>query len=390
MSKQSTGLPPAAGLASLAAEGITSAALESGTIPEARLAEILAAGSDASLALAHLLGDIQRSEHAALLAGAEGRVHGAVRREVRRALYRLGRAGIEPSPPAAPAPAAAAADARAEADGWLSHVDGRGDCLVWITKPVSGGLLFISARVNDQEGLGDLTAGETSRRQFRLRSSELRDRHGLRMVGVDWRYADALLAAASARGTPASGPAYPTVRRQLTNDPPAAPEPPIYRHVARDAVDSALAGLSAELLEAPELGSWLPRPADLEPYVRDILAARDSPLVLNRYQQEERVTAILERAARDLFPPGALAPRLEAMAYFFWQTARERQARVALAAAQALTGGTLPHAVPILDALLRQSLATAYEGAQAQAQDAERTSVIVKPTGDIRARSLSK
>ena len=381
MRKRSDTSLPESGFASLAAEGIDSVSLDAGSVPVEHLGEILAAGTDTSLALAHLLGEVPRAEHGALLARANEAAHGPLRREVRRALYRLGQAGIVPSLETSSEPISVGPlTAPQQPEGWLSHVDGAGNQLVWITKPDQGGLLFISARIKDIEGLRDLNAAEISKRQFRAQRRELRDRHGLRMVPVDWRHADALLAAAHARRAPKSGPGYTQLRARLTTDPTRPLEPPIYRHIRRHSVPADLVQQSADLIDAPELHSWLPAPSALEAYAKEILEARESPLVLSQHQQNDRLGGILDRATRDLFPSEVFAPRLEAMAFYFWETGRERHARIALAAAQALAGGTPANAVPILAVLLRQSLAAVYQSAQAAQKEQERDSFIVKPT----------
>lgn len=381
MGKRSAASQPPKGVEALATEGITASSLDAGEIPAERLAAILATGNETSRALTYLLGEVPRTEHAAVLAAAEVTAHGTLRREVRRALYRLRQAGIEPPPPV-PAPEEehrAAASEDAPASGWLSHVDGRGDRLVWITKPIPHGVLFIYARLNDLEGVLDLAAHELSRRQFRAHRDALRDRHGLRMVEVDWRHVDALLVAAPDRRSSSTAPPYTTRRVRLTTDPPAAVEAPIYAHVPRDAVDPSLVAVSGELLDAEELRTWLPDPADVKPYATEILDVKASPLVLSQHQQGERVTSVLERAVRDLYSPAIFAPRLEAMAHYFWKTGRERPARIALAAAHALHGGTPSHAVPVLAELLRQGLAGVYEVLRATAEDEEERSIIVKP-----------
>jgi len=382
MRKRPGGRPPESEFASLAAEGIDGTTLASGCLPAQRLSEILAAGTDASFALAKLLGEVPRPEHGALLAAANDTSHGALRREVRRALYRLRQAGIVPPAQTTPREprAAARADTPSETEGWLSHVDGSGDQLVWITKPAGRALFSVSARINDRDGLWELAAVETSKRQFRAQRDGLRDRHGLRLVPVDWRHADALIAAAHARSAPKSGPSYPRLRTRFTTDPCVPLEPPIYRQIPRDAVATELVDVSADLLDAPELRSWLPAPSVLEPYAREILDSRDSPLVLSHHQQGDRLRSIIDRAVRDVYPAEVFAPRLEAMAFYFWQTGRERHARIALAATHALVVGTPAHAVPLLSALLRQGLSPVYETANVAHQEQERGSLIVKPT----------
>jgi len=364
------------GRAALTADGITPAALASGSVAHERLAEILRADTTIAAALAGLLGEVPRAEHAALLAAAEAHTHGSMRREIRRALFRLHRAGIEP--PAEELARSAEEPRVVELRGWLSHVDGRGDCLMWLTRPAAAGLVLLSARLNDRSGLCDLAMYEISRRQLRIQREELADRHDIRMTRVDWRYIDALLSAArDARH--AGGPSYASLRTRLTADAPGSPDVPIYGHISRESIDPALVDVSTELLNLPELRSWFPAVAELDPYARQILDAQSSPLVLSRHQQDDRVAGIVTRATTELYPADVIAGRLEALAYYLWASARERQARIALAVVEALRGGASPHTVPLLAAFVRQALSAIYTALRTQAEEQQRGSVIVRP-----------
>jgi len=367
------------GLAALGEEGITPELLAAGSPSVAQLTAILAAGTEASLALAYLLGTLPRQEHADMLSAADPATHGALRREVRRALYRLRQSGIEPAQPApGPAPSAAALGAE-EPEAWFSHIDGRGDQLVWITQAGLGGLVFVSARINDQEGMCEISAVEISKRQFRAQRDQLADRHRLRMISVPWRHADAVLDAAQARGSQQGRPSYSTIRTQFTREPPVAVEPPIYEHIARDTVDAALVAVSGELLKEPEFQSWLPHPSVVEPYIQEIMGARESRLVLSQPQQEDRLSSILDRATCELYPAEVWASRFETMAFYLHATSRDRPAQIATAVAQALAGSAQAQAVPALAGLAREALSAIYEAAQAKAKEEERGSVLVKP-----------
>jgi hypothetical protein len=384
MAKKPKTDPHAAGSAVLARHGITAESVGAGAIAADRLADLLRSGGAGGVALARLLGDVPRPEHAALLAAADEESHGVLRREIRRALFRLRQGGIEAPPPPRAAPAGTRAPAGEEIEGWCSPVDGRGDQLVWMTKRVPGGLVFLQARINDVEGVCDLGAHELSRKQFRAQREELRDRHGLRMVGVDWRRIDRLLSDAP-RSATASGPPYAALRRSITQDPAPAPPPApdgntlVHGELPREAIEPDPVAASAELLEHEELRRWMPPPQTLEPYAQEILEAHSSPLVLNRHQQEERVAAVLRRATGELFPADRFAGRLDATAYYLWKTGRERPARVAVATADALRGGIAAIEVPLLAALAQRGISVVYEALKRRAELQEKESLIVKP-----------
>src|SRR3989442_1158662 len=118
----------------------------------------LLAGADGA-ALAGALGELASAEVGALLLALGPRAgERAVRKEIRRAFYRLRQRGVPV--PAPPAPAATPrTPAAPEAEGFLSPFDGRGDRLIWIVRPLpSGGAFLVAAQLNEPEGLRDLSA----------------------------------------------------------------------------------------------------------------------------------------------------------------------------------------------------------------------------------------
>src|SRR5207247_10382038 len=87
------------------------------------------------------------------------------------------------------------------ADGVSPLLDGRGDRLIWILRPLpSGGAFLVAAQVNEPEGLRDVSAGEASRKQIRAARQKLEADSDMRLVAADWRTLDALLVGAHARG----------------------------------------------------------------------------------------------------------------------------------------------------------------------------------------------
>src|SRR5439155_1294186 len=226
--------------ATLVRLGLDPEAVRAGRIGAEAVAPLLAGADGAALAAA--LGELASAEVAALLLALEPRAgERAVRKEIRRALYRLRQRGVPV--PAPPAPAAAArTPAAPEAEGFLSR---------------------------------------------------------------------------------------------LTSEPPRPPAEPVSTRVTAPSAEesAALISGSAALLEEPELRSWFPPPEAAAPFVAEIAGLRDSPLVLSRLAEEERVREILGRAARALFPPAVLARRLPGTAYLLAETGRPLAARRALAVA---------------------------------------------------------
>jgi len=372
-------------------EALRAAGVASDETDPARLLPL--AGRDAALDLAIVmrLARLADDAHARALRTVEA---GAVRAEwkavvkaARRALYLLGQRGvavpeperIERAPRLAPPGAL---------EGWVSAIDGRGDRLIWLARPQrEGGLLVLTAVLNEPAGLRDVSLAELPRKTLRRMERDLQASHRLRMVAADGAYCDALLtegfARARATGTAGVGE-YPTFRARLTSAEPAPRDPPLAARVLGDlGNDAAAAADSARLLDEVEFTTWhLERPT-LAAHVDEITAARESPLVLSRPQQEERVRAVVARALRELFAGdrgGAYRRRLEEMAYYFDATGRRPLAIVALATARALAASTSGgEGIPFFEELTRRSFAVLLEEDAARAREEEKGSVLVRP-----------
>lgn len=341
------------------------------------IVERLGRGSDATHALA--VRD--------LATAAEGRGWKVVVKEARRALYRLSQRGIVP-PPAPVEPPSQPRWAARPFEGWLSGIDGRGDRLVWIVRAQpNGGLLVLTTIMNEPAGLRDVTLAELPRKSLRRMHDDLRTRHHVRMVEADGAYCDALVAEgyerARAAGNAEAVGRYPTLRARMTNHAPASRDPPLITRVAGAAIaDPAALADSVRLFDEIEFFTWtLDRPT-LTPHLVAIAAARESPIVLSRPQQEERVHAALGEARQALFG-GAYAAvyrrRLEEMAYVLHASGRGELARTAAASAAAIARGD--DAIPFFTELLRRSIAALVAEDEAKARAEAEGSVLVRPGG---------
>jgi len=156
----------------LARLGLDAEGVRTGRIGVDAVAPLLE-GADGP-ALAAALGELVSPAVAALLVALEASAGRDVRKEIRRALYRMKQRGVPiPEPPAA-APRAPAPSS--EGEGFVSLFDGRGDRLIWIVRPLAaGGALLVAAQVNEPEGLRDVSAGEASRKQIRAARRRLAD-----------------------------------------------------------------------------------------------------------------------------------------------------------------------------------------------------------------------
>jgi hypothetical protein len=217
---------------------------------------------------------------------------------------------------------------------------------------------------------------------------------GIRLVPADWRTLDALLVEAHERaGSSERDRDYLRVRPRLTSHPPRPPAEPVSTRVAPPSADEsdALAAGAAALLEEPELRGWYPAPDAAAPFVEEIRTIRESPVLVSRMAQEERVREVLRRAAATLFPPATLARRLEGTAYVLAETGRPAPARGALAVAQILRARPAePLDVPLVAALVERSVGALLAETTAREEEQRRTNLVVTPGQALRDRASSR
>lgn len=377
----------------LARFGLDADALAAGTVAPPDVAPRLAGTDGRSIVAA--LADLATPAVARLLVDVEpGVTDRAVRKELRRTLYRLRQRGVavpEPAPPPVAPPSLPADDV----EGFVSAFDARGDRVVWIVRAQpTGGALLVAATLNEPAGLRDVHAGEASRKQIRAIRQRMEAEAGIRMVAADWRILDALLVEAHERaGGGAAERDWLRLRPRLTTDPARPPAEPVSRRAAAPTTEEApaLVAGSAALLTEPELRGWHPTPEAAGPFVEEIRSVRESPIVLSRMAQEERVREVLRRAATTLFPPAALARRLEGTAYVLAETGRSAAARQALAVAAAIrTRPAEALDVPLVAMLVERAVGTLLAESTAREEEARRGSLVVTPGEALRDRASSR
>lgn len=367
--------------------------LGAGATP-AELSAVLNREVAADVAIAHRLGGVASYESAELLQRLEREAPDKrVRKEAKRALYRLQQRGVRlPEETSEPAPTSVTAPA---IEGHVSAVDGRGDQLVWLLKPQPGGVAHLFAVINDPEGLRETSLSTVTRKMLKSVRATLEQKHDLRLVEIEWRYADFLIHRAfewaRARGTRMSGD-YPALRAQLTRQPPPESMPPsaLARvSAAALAADAGLLTQTVELLEAPELRTWFFTRDQLKPFLDELASVKDSPLVLNRVQQQERFEEIIARAIDSLFGGEmreSWARRLYEMGYYFAATRRPTQADQAVAVARALEANSAPRDIPFCAQLVRASLAFFFQQALEQEEEQAKTSLVLTPQQAMQRR----
>jgi hypothetical protein len=353
----------------------------------AKLRELKGKPGVADLAIARALGAIADAQAAAMLAEMEAGATGALRREIRRALYKLKQHGIE-----APAPTVSAANVphidATEMIAMLSPIDVEDARIVWIVKPrMQGGVTRLWALISEREGLVGAQNTGLSRRELKSEREALERRAQIKLVEGDWRVAD-FIACEAYRDTPESRRGqvgnFLTLRSELI----AAPPPtelvhPIYAELATEAGGEP----SVELLKEPEMLEWRISEALIKPYVDEIARAGESVIVLNPMHKQERVNAVIDRATAELLTGDngrRIQRRLEDVAYYMSRVGRRAQAGWAAAAAARIRDGIDVTKVAFFQAFVRTQLGTVAAAEQQKAEQEPR--LIMTPAEAMRAR----
>jgi hypothetical protein len=371
---------------------LTSLGLDADGASVADLERALESDPAIDLAVAEALGRKASTESGALARKLESRADERhdklLKREARRALYRLEQRGVEARPEPPPSPPAPVLGAPA-AEASMSIADPAGNRLFWILKPRPGGGLFhLNMVVHEPLGLVEAVLAEVSRKGIRELEKEIARKHGLRMVPVDWRYADWIAAEGyertRRRGALGEATAHYHELRLKLFPVAAAPAPSPIESVAEliSPPADALAA-SAALFEEEDLRFWFVPEAALAPYLGRYHEMRSSPIVLDRAHQLGRIEEIVGEAVRELFSGDAGASwrrRLEEASYALWRTGRRDAAVRAAAAARALAasaeGG---QGIPFCQELVRRTFGV-FMAEEAEKEREERAgSVIVTP-----------
>ncbi len=390
MAKKDTARAPrlAEGKKTLEQWGITLARLQDQSLTMAEIEARIGQDPAADVALAALLGDYPTQEAAQVLIAWEQKPSAkSLRREIHRSLYKLSQKGVRTERPAQEQTRPVLTPI--EPEGYLSSMDGHGDRLVWLIKPkVGGGLHYLSALVNEPEGMRYVEGAEVTRKGFRLMRQDLSDRHQITMLEAPWRYCDALMSEGYERATAREGKeveSYPALRSHLISTPAQPVTVPLPANLDPEAItaDESLLATSIQLFEEPQLQRWLLDHDQAHAYIDQIAQAQESPLVLNRYQQQDRIQTIIEKAISEVFSAEnslSYARRLEEVTLHLAASGRLEAAKRALAVALALKrserGGK---GIPFCEELVRQSIAMHYHEERQQEQEESQGSLIMKP-----------
>ncbi len=344
---------------------------------------------DTDLAVAFLLGRVaDRAAVDALTTLERSARAKEIKREARRSLFKLAQRGMnipraEETRAAAPRPAFKLGP---EIEGYISSVDGPGVRLVWLTKPqAESGLQLFQGMVSDRVGLAHVSGSFVKRKELRERAQTIKESHGVSMIPVPWEYADRMLyegyekAKALGQGETEHFLSLRSVFNPLKPKP--APHPVYDRLSAESAQAEVWRERSRRLLDEPEFRLWILDEDWMKPYLERVEEAQGSRLVLNEAQKEERFSAIVRDAAREIFTGETgriFTRRMEDMALYLLETGREESAKLAYAVALQFAEGEIGILdISFLTGLVQKSMAFYLN--QAKEKAAEAPSLIVKP-----------
>jgi hypothetical protein len=347
---------------------------------------------ETDLAIAFVLGRIpDRTAAEALIARETGATDKELKREIRRALYKLAQKGVQI--PEAGGEKAAGHEAviklGPEIEGYVSALDGAGVRMGWLVKPqMGGGIALLEGLVSDREGLLQVGGARLRRKDLREMIEESKQKHQITMASVPWEYVDRLLYEGFEKAKAAERKGleeFTSIRSIFTIGKPKAGSHPVYRVLDSTSVRAgAWRSLSQKLLEEPEFESWILEREWIEPYLKRVEDAQESRLVLNQAQKEERVAAIVRSGVADIFAGdrGQLYQgRLEDMALYLNATGRAEEGKLALAVALALQegdwGGLGALDITFLTRLTQKSFA--FYLSEQKTKAAEEPSLIVRP-----------
>lgn len=353
------------------------------------LKERLGKGRETDLAVIFLLGRSAAHAAAELLTSLEGNVTDKeIKKEIRRSLFKLAQKGISAPRSATAAQAVQRPLLRLspEIEAYLSSVDGAGGRLVWLARPQAGsGIQLLQGMVSDREGLLQFGGTVMRRKELRHMAQEIKKSHGVAMISIPWEYADRILYEGFERAKESGRidtERFLSLRAVFNSAKPKPLPHPIYSRLGSEGLAAgAWRELSRRLLDEPEFRPWILDEDWMKPYLEQSQEARESRLVLNQLQKEDRIAGIVRDAVRELFSGETgriFQRRMEDMALYLLETQREELAKLALAVALKLKEGD-PGMLDIsfLTGWLQKSLG--FYLSQAQAKAAEEPSLIVKP-----------
>ncbi len=363
-------------------------------IPEriAKLRELRGKSGASDLAIARTLGDTNDDAAGNLLVEMEASATGALRREIRRAIYKLRQHGIEVREPEAEHTASSVAPAESGLTALMSPLDPEGAQIVWMIRArARGGIVRLWGLVSESQGLVGAQNHALNRRELKTQQEELEEQAGVKLIEIDPHLADFILCDAYRRTSESArlnvGSFY-ALRTEVTGAPlPTQLSHPIYAEFAKEAAEEP----SIDLLKEPEVMAFRIPVKDLEPYLEEVNRAQESVLVVSRTSQEDRILGAVEKAIGELLSgerAERLRRRLEDTGLYLARTGRRQQAGWAAAAAAKIRDGADLKKVAFFRSMVQTQLGALM--VQEAEHKREEPRLIMTPAEAIRAQEATR
>jgi len=303
---------------------------------------------------------------------------------LRRARHRLRSRGVK-VPEKRPDPVVATLG-RAESTfevAALTSIDPRGSRVAYLVEEnPAGGARIFEAVLDEQRGIVAFEVYSAARGKARRFLREITRRDSHRAVEADPTAVRALIARVAGY-QPSKRPAprgFAEWRSRVAVAPEGAPTPGEIARESLGTVTPASGSRVAELIRAGEIGPWPPDNRVLETTAEKIAEIHKGDLVVSTSARREQADGIIDEALPELYAEpfaSRCAERFEEMAYVYWKSEREEDARACLAAADSFRAE-----VDELRPLARAMLEVLLTPVLSQLEDAaigKETSPIVHP-----------
>jgi len=266
----------------------------------------------------------------------------------------------------------------------LTPIDPRGSRVVYLVEDnPAGGARIFEAVLDEERGVLAFEVYSATRGKARrfLREIARRDSHPA--VEATPASVRALLARVAGVQSPKRPPprSFTESRSRVATAPEGARTP---GEIAREALGPAAPALgdrAAELLRAREVGPWPPENRALQATAEKIAELQKSELVVSPAVRREQADGIIDEALEELYAEpfaGCCADRFDEMAYVYWKSGRDDDARACLAAADAFRGSAGEHR-PLARVMLEVLLSPVLGRLEDAAAIGKETSPIVRP-----------
>jgi hypothetical protein len=218
-----------------------------------------------------------------------------------------------------------------QATGYLSEFDGLRNQMVGllIPKPAKGRLFAFT--LIGSEGLESLQALEVSKREVKDIIADMERRSGLVFLEADFKHTAFILKEAHDRQSklPQEEEGVYSGILNFLEGKMMVGRTPIIRSLLNKENPSPHSSDIQKLVQVPEIYYLLPEPGLIESHLQAVQEVRTGLLILNEIQKRERLTAIVDRAIQELFPPqerASLKRFLEEAAYLYYLKKQPDQA----------------------------------------------------------------